>query len=631
MNRAQEVVSDLLGIREVYESELGDLREVQEHLLSDNALLQREIEDLDYLNIYELTNVKDIIPTGDRKRHLLRLRRLRHEHPLAKQAVKLILRFTLGKGIQYVVSPKVDPAALVDSPPEPTPELADPLKQSTKGIFPVKYADPAQPPAPSPAPKNVVPFRGKISSDYLNAVLDKGNDNIRDIVDAFWKAPENRLILTTRAAQRDSLDDVVTDGEKFFLGVEGEGPPYLVLSYLPVEEITHTVYDPDNRAQPVWYQRTFIEQKFDGENDQYIPSGEPTKRYYLDYRVTDEDLARIGNKISIPSSKKAPPEQRVYHRMVNPVWGKVGKRGVSELFASRDWFKVFKSFMEGRAAINEAAQSISYKRKIKGSPAAVARFKNNLGGLQTGYDNDENPEGTLRKLTRPTKAGIYDTNAAADMEWMKTDTGAAGAKEDAHMLLATAGAGVSTMVHYFGEGGDANLATAQSMELPMVKSFEDWQQDEEDFLKDLHHWLLRVATDRDTADEEIERIGFQFPPIITQDVVKHMTSWAQFVRDIAPNNRPAKVEAIRGALTVMGVRNIDGLMPSILADMDRAEQERQAQLDRMAAINPLNPAAPGVPPKPPVAGENPVQGNDPNTQRIQKGLPEKVANGPKAS
>jgi hypothetical protein len=53
---------------------------------------------------------------------------------------------------------------------------------------------------------------------------------------------------------------------------------------------------------------------------------------------------------------------------------------------------------------------------------------------------------------------------------MKTDTGAAGAKEDAHMLLATAGAGVSTMVHYFGEGGDANLATAQSMELPMVKA-----------------------------------------------------------------------------------------------------------------------------------------------------------------
>jgi hypothetical protein len=66
----------------------------------------------------------------------------------------------------------------------------------------------------------------------------------------------------------------------------------------------------------------------------------------------------------------------------------VGRRGVSELYASRDWFKVFKSFMEGRAAINEAAQSISYKRKIKGSPAAVARFQNKLGSLTTGYEQD---------------------------------------------------------------------------------------------------------------------------------------------------------------------------------------------------------------------------------------------------
>jgi hypothetical protein len=187
------------------------------------------------------------------------------------------------------------------------------------------------------------------------------------------------------------------------------------------------------------------------------------------------------------------------------------------------------------------------------------------------------------------------------------------------------------MVHYFGEGGDANLATAQSMELPMVKSFEDWQQDEEDFLLDILFWVIRIATDEDTAKEEISRVGFTFPPIITQDVVKHMTSWAQFVRDIAPNNRPAKIEAIRGALTVMKVANIDGILPSIIADMDRAEQERQNQLAQMAQAMNQNQVGPdGKPVKPPVAGADPVQGNDPNAQRIQKGLPEKASNGPKA-
>jgi hypothetical protein len=302
MNRAQEVFSDLLGIREVYESEMGELREVQEHLIADNAMLQREIEDLDYLNLYDLANVKDIIPVGDRRRHLMRLRRLRHEHPLAKQAIKLILRFTLGRGVQYVVSPKIDPAKLVST--SAGPEEAPLDQQPTRGgILPIKFVDPTKPAsAPgSPAPKNVVPFRKKVSADLAGDTLQEpDNDPIRDIVEEFWNDDDNKLILTSRAAERDALDDVATDGEKFFLGFEDPAAPYLKLSFLPVEEITHIVYDPDNRARPVYYQRTYIEQKFDGKNDQYVPDSEPIKKYYLDYRVTDEDLTRIGSSIVIP-------------------------------------------------------------------------------------------------------------------------------------------------------------------------------------------------------------------------------------------------------------------------------------------------------------------------------------------
>jgi hypothetical protein len=224
---------------------------------------------------------------------------------------------------------------------------------------------------------------------------------------------------------------------------------------------------------------------------------------------------------------------------------------------------------------------------------------------------------------------VYDHNEAIDLEWMKTDTGAANAKEDAKMLLMVGGAGMGTMVHYFGEGGDANLATAQSMELPMVKTYEDWQQWIDDEYKEWIRYSLTAALDDDELVEAaMERVGFTFPPIISQDVVKFTTSWAQIVRDIAPNNMRVKQEAIRGSLNIMGVANIDGMMPEVEAEMEHAEQLRIQQQQLLAASL----AAGGAPeeggtdrPK----AKLPTGGLGPNTQHLVKGKGEKVSNGPK--
>jgi hypothetical protein len=230
-------------------------------------------------------------------------------------------------------------------------------------------------------------------------------------------------------------------------------------------------------------------------------------------------------------------------------------------------------------------------------------------------------------LSQPVKGAVYDSNEAVDLSWMKTDTGAQNAKEDGRMLLMSAGAGVGTFIHYYGEGGDANLATAQSMELPMVKNYEDWQQWTESFLTRFFRYVIRVATDEDNAKEEIKRIGFTFPPIISQDVVKYTTSWAQIVRDIAPNNIPVRRQAIRAVLSVMGVPNIDGLMPEIEAQMHQAEslrvQQQQALLEATASGQMTPSPGKNAPPPPP-------SGLDPNTAHLAAGKGEKVANGPKS-
>ena len=609
MNQIQQAIARVTGLDNIVDAQEGELREVtdvMEHLISDNQMMQRQIEDLDYLNLFEMNQIEEILPIRDRKKSLARLRRLRHDNPLAKQAVKLIVRFTLGKGVQWILAAEPDTSAQHLGAPAPDEEPE---------------------PSEGPPPPTKLIQLPRAARSRQEQVVDT-SDQTREILTSFWNDGDNKLAFTTRSSMQQLLDDIVTDGEKFHACFEATSPPYVRVSEIPIEEIVQIIYDQDNRLKPVFYKRQFQPTEFDGKNDQIKPIGNPISLYYWDHRVKEEDRAEILKKVKIPAKKIG--KGYIKHTMINEIWTKSGKRGLSELYASREWFRVFREFMEGRAAINAAAQAISYLRKIKGSPSTVARFTGKLGGLPVG-DSADTAVGGARALTRPVQGAIYDSNDAVDLEWMKTDTGAVNAKEDARLLLTTAGAGVGTMAHYFGEGGDANLATAQSMELPMVKSYEDWQQFMEDFFLEWFEYVLMVATGGTEEDvhEDLTRIGFTFPPIISQDVVKYTTSWAQVVRDIAPNNMPVRKQAIRAVLSILQVPNIDGLMPEIEAEMAMAEQMRIEQQQAMMEATRL--AGDEAAGRPPVAGKIPNAGLDPNTKKLAAGKGLKEANGPKSA
>jgi hypothetical protein len=661
VNRIQEAIARVSGVQgelEYLESALNDTGSALEAVSNDNRLLSRQIEDLDYLNLFDFGKVGEIIPSANREEYIKRLRRLRQENPLAKQSAKLTLRFTLGKGIQYLVAAEkvdapvdpnnpndpnaepVDPNAPEDpanpsDPANPIPPKAAPTAQ--KPPFPAKEAvvppptaskPPVAPKKPVPPPEdpNQAPSGDQPVTDPKSNVVPPAEDGdpLKETMEMFWEHPDNELVLTTRRAMYEWVDGVYTDGEFFFIGVEGTAAPWLVLTEIPIEEIKLTIYDPDNRKKPIYYKRVYMELVYDGNTDQVVPAkNEPTTKYYLDYRVTEEDLARIGTRIKIPPAKLAKPEEKIKHSLINPLWTRIGQRGISELYSSRQWFRVFREFMENRAAINDAATAIAFKRKVKAGPTGVASFKGSLGGLETGYSNPANEGSEFRKATRPAPGATYDSNQAIDLEWMKTDTGAANAREDARMLLAVAGAGVGTMIHYYGEGGDANLATAQSMELPMVKSYEDWQQWLKDEIEDLLRWMLRLAFPDEYRDY-LRRVSIVCPAIISQDVVKYITAYGQLTQNIAPDNKLVKIEAIRGALTVLGVANLNALMPMIEEEINTEEKKNPIPPQ-------LIPFAGNMPPPPPNSngpgnpdGPNPIQdGNGnvipPDLQRIIAG------------
>jgi hypothetical protein len=528
MNGIQRSIARISGFDNEFRSLEGTISEQSralESVSNENIMLSRHLEELEYLNIFDQMPGFDVesLPGAKKKQTIQRLRRLRHDNPLAKQAVKLSVRFTFCKGIQWVAK-------------------------------------------------------------------DEESD---EVLSSFWKDPINQMVLTSHEAMKDRFDETLTDGEKFFVLFDSSAPPYVRMSEIPMEEITDIIYDPNNRFIPVYYKRVFLELVYDDEMGRYKArngTGQPTTKYYRDFRVSDEDLLDIEG-LDIPDSKIG--EGKIFHRMINPVWTKNGRRGISELYASRQWFRVFREFMENRASINAAATSISFLRKTKGGPAAVASMSGKFGGMEVG-ENQESSDSEVRKLTKPVSAAVYDANEAVDLSWMKTDTGAVNAKEDGRGILMAAGAGVGTNIHYFGEGGDANLATAQAMELPMVKGYEDWQKFIENDFNGIFQYVIRVARG-DDVEEEQQRVSWDFPPIISQDVVKYTTAWAQLFQQLAPGNIKVQEEAIRGALMTLDVPHIDKILPEIMAEQERMnaikEDERQ---QRMANFG-LQPGGPGGP------------------------------------
>lgn len=554
-----------------------DLVRALEATRSELALQERRLDEVYYLNMNSIPSRDEyvILPQAKKRDVVRRLRILRQENPLAKQAMKLAIRFTLGKGVSFLVK----------------------------------------------------------------------DESSQEAVMAFWDHPINQAVLTSWRAMKERFDEKLTDGEIFIVMAAAPAEPYVELGTFPMEEIDDIIYHPRNRFFPVYYKRVYKELVYDatandgsGEWKQPDPNSKPKIRYYKDYRVTDEVLADIEG-LNIPDSM-IEPDHYVYHSFVNPVWTRNGRRGVSELFASREWFRVFSLFMEDRGAINAAANTFSYVRKVKGGASAVASMRGKIGGVPMGADAGTAESG--KRLSRPIPGAIYDTNDAVDIAALRADTGAVDAKEDARLILMTGGAGVATNLPYFGEGGDANLATAQAMELPMVKTYEDYQTEIQNDLDEICKFVIRIARGEDVEKEALT-IAWDMPPIITRDVVKFTSAWGQVMSQIAPGNVGVAKVAIRGALEAMDVPNIESVWPEIEEEIERvaAEKEEMRQLQLQAGM--MVPGAPGAqngPPgaqKPPFGAQNdPKSGKNgqkpdagppatsPDDQRLRKGKPPRI-------
>jgi len=332
------------------------------------------------------------------------------------------------------------------------------------------------------------PIAGQIVNITTSFVMGKGigftarDPRVQDILNRFWNDPDNDLSIM----QHWMSNELQIYGEifcRFFVNpVDGA----VKISMIDPVEIADIVTDPDNIRNPLAYLR------------EYRKSASPTEWI--------ENFKRSGGSHWLPSYDEMVNEVidggDILHVKVNNVSNR--KRGLSELYRVLPWLDAYQRWLEDRININRARGTFAFLRKVPTVPSrAAGPFETDSAG----------------KYIIPKSGSILVVHEDEDWQVLSPSINADDAKEDGRALKLMISAGSGIFEHYFGDPSTGNLATTRSMELPMVKKFEDRQRLFENVFGRMFRRVIDSAINAGVLPEDAERaVEVSFPPIVPEDV-----------------------------------------------------------------------------------------------------------------
>jgi hypothetical protein len=332
---------------------------------------------------------------------------------------------------------------------------------------------------------------------------------VQEIVDEAWDDPDNKLILTTYAAQMALGVDLSTQSNIFFLLFDDGADGKVKVGILEHDAVENVVRDEEFRQRILYYvaRRKIVkwdfvndQAKVELERDRDIIQNRPV-RYYEHWENVEVAEEERGAAL-----EKAPPAKtgkgKVFHLYVN----KTTEAGFGHPVMDRTlrWFTAYNNFMEARVDMARAAAALIMKRKAQGTPNQIERMAmkalSRRSTLGAAVDRDrlaEVPPG-------PKAASILNENDTVTMEPFKLDSGAGNAETDGQMIRSQISAATHFPQHYLGDAGSANLATATSMELPVLKTVEGRQEVFEGLFRWFTDRVIQRAVDAGKISKELD-------------------------------------------------------------------------------------------------------------------------------
>lgn len=326
---------------------------------------------------------------------------------------------------------------------------------------------------------------------------------VQKVIDEAWMDPDNQLVLTSFSSLAEKGLDLATTSNVFFTAF-ADGDGRVKLSCLEHDSVRDVVRDPDNRLRILYYVAVEKRSEWDFDHDRARVTTDAAKtRYYEHWR--NVDVAREeGRTVPTPPSEKV-GEGKVYHLATNKLSEMAF--GVPTMRRLMRWFSAYNEFMSSRVDVTKAAAAFIMKRRVKGGQAAVqrtaAQVLNRRSELASSMDDDYDG------ATPPRPGSLITENESAVHEALNLSTNAGNAQTDGQMIRSQISAATHWPQHYLGDVGSANLATATSMELPVLKHVEALQEVWEGCFRWFADLVIAEADKAGTIDwsEDNERLA----------------------------------------------------------------------------------------------------------------------------
>ncbi len=303
---------------------------------------------------------------------------------------------------------------------------------------------------------------------------------VQEIIDEAWNDEDNQLILTSYPAQMALGTDLSLQSNLFmlmFTGADGK----VKLGMLDHDTVENVVRDEDNRRKVIYYVSRRRHIKWDYVND--VPAYDSD----LDRKRGERILYYQHWRNEPNRGQKAPTAKmgkgRVYHVAIN----RTGEMAFGHPTMHRvlRWANAFNSLMEARVDAAKAAAAFVMKRKVKGTPNQVRKLATQILSKRGELGRSVDTAGE-DYLIGPRSGSVITENEQVEHESFKLDSGSAGANVDGQMIRSQISAATHFPQHYLGDIGSANLATATSMELPVLKAVESRQE----VFEQLFRWFI---------------------------------------------------------------------------------------------------------------------------------------------
>lgn len=215
---------------------------------------------------------------------------------------------------------------------------------------------------------------------------------------------------------------------------------------IPFAEIDDVITDPDDRNKILFIRRKYVHREFDKGSKSW--------------RAEQRDDLIPGDEVIFVATNRVP--------------GTV--RGISDLYAAIPWARAYSEWLRDRMAINKSKGAWAWIRKVTGGAAqlaaSAAKLASDIGGKVKSAITGQDPE---ERKAPPKPGSVITSNGNVDWSVVSNPVNAEDAKEDGRAIKLQVCSATNVFEHYFGDASVANLASAQAMELPMLREYETMQ------------------------------------------------------------------------------------------------------------------------------------------------------------